>query len=249
MKYLASVTAVLCLTLAIAADAQTSLQASVETAMAAENRPAADKARDTNRKPAETLAFFGLEPDMRVLELVPGGAWYTRLLASVLHKEGKLYAAIGTGRLEKSKQEGLFERVEIMPVETESTRTKPHRLVETTPYTLGVSDLDMVLTFRNLHNFTALGRRNMNQAAFDALASGGIYGVVDHTRRHGEPISAENRRRLDPVVVIKEITDIGFEFVAFSDMHYKPSDELTLEVGHEIVSGASDRFTLKFRKP
>jgi predicted methyltransferase len=110
-------------------------------------------------------------------------------------------------------------------------------------------DFDMVLTFWNLHNPSAEGRANLNKAVFDSLKSGGIYGVVDHTRRHMQPTSRAVGRRLDPVLVIKEMLDVGFELVDFSDMHYHPEEDLTQEVGTPGVRGATDRFTLKFRKP
>ena len=111
---------------------------------------------------------------------------------------------------------------------------------------------DMVLTFWNLHNPDAEGRKNLNEAVFRSLKSGGIYGAVDHTRRHLQPTSREelqNGRRLDPVLVIKEMIDVGFEFVDFSPMHYHPEDDLSQEVGTPGVRGSTDRWTLKFRKP
>jgi predicted methyltransferase len=83
----------------------------------------------------------------------------------------------------------------------------------------------------------------------DVLKPGGFYGVVDHTKRHMEPETPENRRRIDPVLVIKEMLDIGFEFVDYSDLHYRPDDELEYEVGRRSVTGNTDRFTLLFRKP
>ena len=89
----------------------------------------------------------------------------------------------------------------------------------------------------------------MNRAVFDALKSGGLYGVVDHTKRHMEPETPENRRRIDPVLVIKEMLDIGFEFVGYSDLHYRADDELRYEVGRHSVTGNTDRFTFLFRKP
>jgi predicted methyltransferase len=107
----------------------------------------------------------------------------------------------------------------------------------------------MALTFRNVHNFDAESRARMNRAVFDALKSGGLYGVVDHTKRHMEPENPENRRRIDPVLVIKEMLDIGFEFVGYSDLHYRADDELRYEVGRRTVTGNTDRFTFLFRKP
>ncbi len=225
------------------------LASAIEAAMAAESRPAEDRARDANRLPAETLAFFGMRNDMRVLELIPSRGWYTRLLAPVLAENGQLYVAIGTSGIKEAQEEGQYPQVEVLDFELDIERSEPYGLINTNDYRFGVEDLDLVLTFRNLHNFTAAGRAVMNQAAFAALAPGGLYGVVDHTARHMEPVSQENRRRLDPVVAIHEITQAGFEFVGFSDLHRKPADDLTLEVGNEAVSGATDRFTLLFRKP
>jgi len=114
---------------------------------------------------------------------------------------------------------------------------------------LGVKRVDLVLTFRNLHNFDAPSRKVMNEAVFTALKRGGMYGVVDHTRRHMQEGDSENRRRMDPVLAIKEIQDAGFELVDYSDLHYRLDDELRYEVGRRSVSGNTDRFTLLFKKP
>ena len=89
----------------------------------------------------------------------------------------------------------------------------------------------------------------MNAQVFKALKSGGLYGVVDHTRRHMEPETPENRRRIDPVLVVKEMLEQGFEFVGYSDLHYRADDELRFEVGRRTVTGNTDRFTFLFRKP
>ena len=89
----------------------------------------------------------------------------------------------------------------------------------------------------------------MNEAAFKALKSGGVYAVVDHTRRHMQRAGAENRRRIDPVLAILEIQAAGFVLEDYSDLHYRADDELRYEVGRRSVSGNTDRWTLKFRKP
>ena len=111
-----------------------------------------------------------------------------------------------------------------------------------------VTDIDAVLTFRNYHNFTKEARMAMNEASFKALKSGGIYGVVDHTRRHMQAADGENGRRFDPVLAIKEIQQAGFELVDYSTLHYRDADELVLEVGKDSVTGKTDRFTLLFKK-
>ena len=226
------------------------IDAKVEAALAAEGRPEGDIARDRNRMPLETLKFFGLQDDMRVLELLPGGGWYTRILAPVLADRGKLYVALGTRRV----QENIlplpgFDKVEVLETSDNTRRPEGARLYVMDDFEFEVADLDMVLTFRNVHNFNDEGRMRMHRESFKALKSGGVYGIVDHTRRHMEPDDPENRRRIDPVLVIKEAQAAGFEFVDYSDLHYRADDELEYEVGRRSVSGNTDRFTFLFRKP
>lgn len=226
------------------------IDAKVEAALAAESRPEADVERDRNRKPLETLKFFGLEDDMTVLELLPGRGWYTRVLAPVLAENGKLYVALGTNTVSKGVlTEPGFDKVQVVETSANLRRPEGSRYYVLDDFEFGKSGVDMVLTFRNVHNFDAESRDRLNRAVFDVLKPGGMYGVVDHTKRHMEPETPENRRRIDPVLVIKEMLDIGFEFVGYSDLHYRPDDELEYEVGRRSVTGNTDRFTFLFRKP
>src|SRR5210317_895770 len=226
------------------------IDAKVEAALAAESRPEAHVERDRNRRPLETLKFFGMSDDMRVLELLPGGGWYTRVLAPVLAENGKLYVALGTGRVKENilTLPG-FDKVEALETSDNTHRPPGERLYTMDEFEFGVRDLDMVLTFRNVHNFGEKGRMMMHRESFNALKSGGVYGIVDHTRRHMEADDNENRRRIDPVLVVKEVLAAGFEFVDYSDLHFRPDDELEYEVGRHSVRGNSDRFTFLFRKP
>lgn len=220
----------------------------IQEAMDSEHRSEADRARDANRKPIETLEFLGLKPDMKVLELLPGGGWYTQILGHVLRDDGELYVSIGTSRIEESLlKDRDFRHVKVAG--QNGTFQRDGRRFSLGDFKFDVENVDMVLTFRNMHNFTAEGRAQLNTASFEALAPGGLYGVVDHTRRHMAEDNYENWRRMDPVEMIKEIEAAGFEFVDFSDIHYRPDDELRYEVGRKTVTGNTDRFTLLFRKP
>jgi len=219
-------------------------------ALAAESRPAADRERDRNRRPLETLHFFGMKEDMRVLELLPGGGWYTRVLAPILAENGQLYVAIGTNTVSERVLGGPgFEQVEVLETSANLRRPEGSRFYLVDDFDFGVTGLDMVVTFRNLHNFGPDERATINSEVFKSLKSGGLYGVVDHTRRHMESLNSENRRRVDPVTIIKEMLDQGFEFVDYSDLHFRADDELEYEVGRRSVSGNTDRFTFLFRKP
>ena len=219
----------------------------VQAALASDIRTEAETARDANRMPLETLKFFGLADDMHVLELVPGGGWYTKVLAPVLAENGRLAVSIGTqGAAAIIEEQGwdveVVETGNFSPVEGS-------RLYQITDVDFGEGVFDMALTFRNLHNFNEVGRNAINAAVFRALKSGGRYGVVDHTRRHMQADNYENWRRMDPVLAIKEIEAAGFEFADYSDLHYRADDELVYEVGRKTVTGNTDRFTLLFRKP
>ena len=221
----------------------------IKTAMASDIRTEGDTDRDRNRKALQTLEFFGLREDMSILELIPGGGWYTKVLAPVVNVKGQFYAAIGTGRIETLLNKKGFEKAKIVAKEAKLYRKEGERFYSLEADSFEVKDLDMVLTFRNYHNFGEEGRRNMNKLAFAALKPGGVYAVVDHTARHMEQPNSANRRRVDPVLAIKEIQEAGFEFVDYSDLHYRADDELRYEVGVKSVSGNTDRWTIKFRKP
>lgn len=232
------------------ADTPPDFDAKLQAALASETRSEAEKARDANRKPLETLNFFGMRDDMRVLELVPGGGWYTKLLAPVLADNGELQVAIGTDGVERMVKAGELPGVEVVPVDLSNFGPQPGgRRYVLEGLKINTKNVDMVLTFRNLHNFTEASRAAMNAEAFRVLKKGGVYGVVDHTRRHMQADNNENWRRMDPVLMIKEIEAAGFEFVDFSDLHYRYDDALVYEVGRRSVSGNTDRFTLLFRKP
>lgn len=235
---------------AIAAQAANEIDSRVEAALAAESRPEADRERDRNRMPLQTLSFFGLKDNMRVIELLPGGGWYTRVLAPVLAENGKLYVAIGAGRVsEQLLSQPGFGQAEQLETTDNLRRPEGSRFYVVDDFDFGVTDIDMILTFRNLHNFDEASRAKLNEQVYKALKSGGLYGVVDHTKRHMQSPNNENRRRIDPVLVVKEMLEHGFDFVDYSDLHYRADDELEFEVGRRSVSGNTDRFTMLFRKP
>lgn len=233
----------------IAADSFDATAEKIKSALNAEIRTEAETDRDRNRKALQTLEFFDLRDNMKIVELIPGGGWYTKILAPVVSDKGEYYAAIGTGRIKSLIEKSGFEKIKIVAQDAKLYRKEGERFYSLEADSLGVKDLDMVLTFRNYHNFGEEGRRNMNKLAFDALKPGGVYAVVDHTARHMEEQTPANRRRIDPVLAIKEIQKAGFEFVDYTDLHYRADDELRYEVGVKSVSGNTDRWTMKFRKP
>jgi predicted methyltransferase len=218
----------------------------IEQALSSSIRDAAETARDANRKPGEVLEFFGLEDGMKVLEISPATGYWSKFIGPTLCENGgELVFSVGVSDDFKN------DVMSLDGLECTSAINNEISLRNLPEFSFDDSQFDMVLTFWNLHNPSVEGRKNLNEAVFSALNSGGIYGVVDHTRRHLEPTSreAQNGRRLDPVLIIKEMLDVGFEFVDFSPMHYHPEDNLSQEVGTPGVRGNTDRFTMSFRKP
>lgn len=227
----------------------------IDTAIAADVRTADEKARDRNRQPKKTLEFFGLEPDMRVIEIIPGGGWYTKILVPVLRDEGEYIAVGGLGKalgfgeiLGRVRQLDGFGDIRVVDLSGAMQKTDRFGYLNMQPVDFGVQNVDLVLTFRNLHNLTPEARSELYKATYDALKDGGKFGVVDHTRRHMAPMTDETWRRLDPVQVVLEVSAAGFRFADYSRLHYKPDDELRYEVGRKTVTGNTDRFALLFVK-
>jgi predicted methyltransferase len=228
----------------------TPFQQRVLAAMQGEIRTPEERARDVNRMPAEILEFFRMRENMRVIEVLPAGGWFTKILAPVLKDQGKLYVAHPPGFYADAYRRiadlpGLEEVEEIDWGSTAGGSGGPFG----PSGRWDVEPVDLVVTFRNYHNFSPADRATVNRSTFDALKPGGYYGIVDHTRRHNEPTTRENGRRVDPVLVIKEVQEAGFELVDFSDLYYRPNDALELEVANPAVNDRTDRIALLFRKP
>jgi predicted methyltransferase len=252
----------------------TSPSAALDQALAGSHRSERNKARDRYRHPKETLTFFGLRRDMTVVEIWPGGGWYAEVLAPVLKGKGKLYEAqYGAGSpFDYQRQEiaTLQDKVRKNPdVFGEVKFTSlwaPKELTIAPPGTV-----DLVVTFRNVHNWLAPNYQQvpakMFGAFFTALKPGGILGVVDH--RWPDP-RTENPQAANGYVSEQRVITLakaaGFEFVGRSDVNRNPKDthehpngvwtlqpDLSVPAGADrqkyVDIGESDRLTLKFRKP
>jgi predicted methyltransferase len=178
------------------------IQQAVQRAMASDIRTPEERARDRERQPAQVLEFFRLRPDMRVIEILPFSGWYTKILGTVL-ENGKLYVThpsptFYSDAFTPVRNVPGLEDVEELPWGRQFAGGTP--FFASGPW--NVEPVDLVVTFRNYHNFARDARMAVNTSSFDALKPGGLYGIVDHTRRHMEPDNPENGRRVDPVLVI-----------------------------------------------
>lgn len=240
--------AVLALGAAVAAVAADKIPAYVAAAVANKDRPAADTARDPDRKPAEVLAFAGVKPGEKVGELFPGGGYYTRLLSAVVGPSGKVYALWPEG-LAKARPQMIDGSKAIAPNVS---------VVLYTPGSLPVPDkLDLVWTTENYHDFhngppgaPAPDMMAFNKAVYAALRPGGVYLIEDHVGAPGTGTSQTNTlHRIDPAAVKSEVEAAGFKLAASSDVMANPSDPHTAGIRDESIRGHTDKMLLKFVKP
>ena len=246
----------------------------LEYILSGDHRSADNKARDRYRHPAQTLAFFGVEPDMTLVEIWPGGGWYTEILAPYLRKEGKLYAAHfspdSSRDYFRQSRKTFLEKLEADPAHydrVEVTRFDPPKETGIAP----PASADRVLTFRNVHNwYMRGGGKERLSAAFDsfytALKPGGILGIVDHRLPGDRPLAdQEESGYMRQDYVIEQAEAAGFELVAKSAINNNPRDTADHPAGvwtlppslrldeenreHYKAIGESDRMTLKFVKP
>ncbi|QSI31830.1 methyltransferase domain-containing protein [Variovorax sp. RKNM96] len=243
--------------------------AALAAAVDGAHRSPAYRARDGARHPLETLAFFGIRPDSTVIEIAPGGGWYTEILAPYLHDHGRLYAAHepadgspGQQRARTAFRDKLARDPKVYG-----------RVVLGTMPTSAFTDIrppggaDAVLTFRNIHNWIEDGHFDESLRAFyDVLKPGGVLGVEEHRAPAGTSLARVIASGYVPQeLVIERAKAAGFVFAGSSEVNANPRDTKdhangvwslppTLR-GGEVdrakyqAIGESDRMTLKFVKP
>lgn len=239
-------------------------------------RSTAARARDTARHPFETLRFFGLAPAQTVIEISPGGGWYTEILAPYLRERGRLYAAhFPTDATEEYARRGRARFVEKLRAEPAvydrvvlgALSGDGRTLSGIAPRVAAQGGADLVLTFRNVHNWIEAGHLDDTLRAFHAvLKPGGVLGVEEHRAPDGLPLARIIDSGYVPeAFVIDRARAAGFVLEARSEVNANPRDTKdhangvwslppTLRggaVGRDafVAIGESDRMTLKFRKP
>lgn len=230
--------------------AQDLIESKLKAAMQLEYRSDAERTRDANRSPLAALQFMGLKDDMKVFEFGPGGGWYTKILGPVLKDKGELNIGYPAEWLADLDDIMTTEPLsEVRRVNLDMSWNDDLYAFDFNGVDFQTDDLDLFLNIREYHNLYGDERAEFNNAVFAALKPGGTYVVIDHSRRHMEDDTPENARREDPVLVLQEVLEAGFEFEKFSPMFYRPDDTLQFEVGRKTVTGNTDRFFFVFKKP
>ena len=206
------------------------------------DRPAADKARDADRKPAELMAFGGIKAGSVVAELAPGGGYYTRLLSLAVGPKGHVYSnSIRPAAAVQEWAASHSNTTMVIGLPTEPLAPVP---------------VDVVWTTLNYHDFKNAKRDNgdaaglYNKAAFAALKPGGVYLINDHYAATGAGASqTATLHRIEDKIVISEVEAAGFKLQARSDMLRHAADDHTIKVLETGIRGKTDQFVLRFRKP
>jgi predicted methyltransferase len=222
----------------------------LEIALKMDHRSIENQNRDQNRNPLAAMEFCRLRDDMTVIEFGPGSGWYTEILGPVLREKARLYIVYKESWMEKFDSllaQDYMSAVEKHPIDM--SWNSEDKIFNFGDFVYDIENADLALNIREYHNLGEEGVKRLNEATYQALRPGGYYCIIDHTRRHMELRYTENRRRVDPVSVILQVQAVGFDFVDYSDIFFKPDDELRFEVGRKSVAGNTDRFSLLFRKP
>lgn len=256
----------------LAGPAQSSeVAALLDEAINGAHRSEGNRARDTYRHPKETLLFFGLKPDMTVVEISPAAGWYSEIIAPTLRDQGKYYAALP--RLSENSPESMKQR-EASYRQMMSGKPGLYGVPIIISYDPAAPELapkasaDLLLTFRNVHNWAKAGTAaEMFRAFFDALKKGGVLGVVEHRAKPDTPIKVQiDSGYMTEAFVIEAATKAGFRLLASSDINNNPRDTKDHPGGvwnlppnlrdvpeqdraRYLAIGESDRMTLKFVKP
>ena len=231
-------------TIGLAALAAAKASAPIDGAalLADSERPDADRARDADRKPAETMAFAGVRPGIKIAEISPGGGYYTRLLSKAVGPDGRVYAMA----------------VRPSPAVAEWAKGHPNvRFIAIQPGLLNPPEpVDLVWTTNNYHDFknNRIGASDMaietNKAAFRALKPGGVYLVADHEAGPGVGATVTSTlHRIESGEVKREVEAAGFVLDGESDILRHPGDDHSLKVQESGIRGKTDQFVLRFRKP
>lgn len=230
---------------ALAAGAEVRIPANIAAAVANPDRPQADRGRDAARKPAEVLAFAGVRPGEKVIELIPGGGYFTRLLSVAVGPGGHVTEAVpqigapdaATAGVQPSPQ---FPNISVIPL-------TPEAMAKASP-------ADLVWTSQNYHDLHLtklhLDVVGLDRTIYQSLRPGGVFFIEDHAAQPGTGVSTTDQmHRIDEDFVKKEVESVGFRLAGESDVLRNPADAHTLRVFDPQIRGHTDQFLLKFEKP
>jgi predicted methyltransferase len=236
---------ILTASLSPAVHAAETVPTAISAAVADAARPAADKDRDADRKPAETLAFAGVKPGEQVVDFLPGGGYFTRIFSKAVGPKGHVIALTPASAPEKYTV--AAKAIAADPAYSNVTAVAENLTA------LPAGSVDLFFTAQNyhdLHNQKDLDVAVFDKAVFAALKPGGTFFVVDHAASAGSGFQDTNTlHRIDVEAVKTEVESAGFKLTGQSDLLRNAADPHTAKVFDPSIRGKTDQFILKFEKP
>ncbi len=231
--------------------AQAAPSKEIQAAVADTGRPAADTARDADRKPAEMLEFAGVKPGQTVADFIPGGGYFTRIFSKAVGPKGKVYATIN------APPPGAPAPANPPPVRAIAADTANYGNVEVVQQPLTEfklpTQVDVLWSSQNYHDVYVRNPENgrkATKAIYDNVKPGGVFVVLDHAAAPGAAPDPQDRlHRIDQALVRKEVEAVGFKFEGESKLLRNPADDHTKAVFDPSIRGHTDQFIMKFRKP
>jgi predicted methyltransferase len=225
-------------------------RAAMDAAIANPARPEADRQRDADRKPAELVAFAGIQAGSRVSEMLPGGGYFTRIFSKVVGPTGKVYALVPPRpATAPAGQPDFAAPMNALAADPNYSNVS---VLALDPATKSPELVDVVwtsLNYHDLHNRPNPDLMPTNKMVLNALKPGGVYIVIDHAAEAGSGARDTSKfHRIDPALVKAEVIAAGFEFVGESAALRNPTDAHDVGV-REVPRGKTDQFVYKFRKP
>jgi predicted methyltransferase len=224
----------------------------MKAALADSARPEADIKRDENRKPAQMLAFAGITPGKVVVDMLPGGGYFTRIFAKAVEPGGRVYAYFGTQYDERLKGQGKDPENQFAELKKQYPDLGViHGYL---PDFVTPEPVDVVWTAQNYHDMHnkqyAMDVNSVNRSVFKSLKPGGYYVIVDHMAADSAGADVtEKLHRIQEATVKNEVEAAGFKLVAEGKDLINPSDPGTERVFENDIRGKTSQFMLKFQKP
>ena len=211
----------------------------------------ADRSDDARRKIAQVMAFAHVKPGDKVLELIPGSGYFTRVFSGVVGSKGHVYALwpneyaaesqSDVANLRKLSKEPHYANVSVL--------TQPAAQLS------APESVDVVFTSQNYHDYPDkfMGHADpvtLDKQVFAALKPGGVFVVIDHVAPAGSGMrDTDTLHRIDPAIVKQQAESVGFVFDGQSDALRNPADPHTVKVFDKSIRGHTDQFMYRFRKP
>lgn len=229
-----------------------SASAAIAAAMADSSRPATDRERDTDRKPAETLAFSGVKPGDTVADYAAGAGYFTRLFADVVGPQGHVYATVPNALFVYPNIVKGIAEIQTWAVAHQNVTVTFAAALQAARFP---EQLDVFWISQNYHDLhdSFMGPVDMvafNKAVYAALKPGAVYIVLDHVAAENSPEDVtDTLHRIEPATVRREVEAAGFKFESESPVLANPGDPHTATVFDKSIRGHTDQFIFRFRKP